>query len=106
MRAARTKVAGFPSSVIRFIFMAKRKRRVFDVSCNMQVIDLTRAGSSIDLSIFADGLKLGEVQLGRGSLIWIGKWKGQNKSIRFRWHRFAALMNAIASGEVRLRLTN
>jgi len=72
----------------------------------MQILGLTRAGSSIDLYIYEDGQKLGEVRLGRGSLIWTGKWKGQNKSLRLRWHKFASLMNGIASGEIKLRIPN
>lgn len=86
--------------------MAKKRRRVFDVSCDMQVIEVTRAGSSINLYIFEDGKKLGEVRLGRGSLIWNGKGKGYNKSIQFRWHKFASLMNGIASGKIPVRIPN
>jgi len=78
--------------------MARKRQRVFKVRCDMQVEEVTRAGSSINLVIQQGTQKLGEIQLGRGSLTWVGKWKGQNKTRRFPWDQFADYMNRLAAG--------
>jgi hypothetical protein len=78
--------------------MPRKRQRVFQVTCDMSVEGVTRAGSSINLTIKQEGKKLGEIQLGRGSLTWIGKWKGHDKSRRFPWDKFAETMNRIAGG--------
>ena len=73
--------------------MAKRRKRVHQVSCSMDVLELTRAGSSIYLRISAKGHKLGELRLGRGSLMWKAKGKRGDNWQRFRWTRFAEIMD-------------
>ena len=47
----------------------------------MSNIDLTRAGSSISLDVFADKEKIGTVELGRGSIRWYGKNKQKGTTI-------------------------
>ena len=61
----------------------------------MQVLELTKAGSSINFVINAHDQKLGEIVLGRGSLIWKGKHKWTGK--HFSWSRFAGIMDGIVS---------
>ena len=67
------------------------------VRANFQVIELTKAGSSIELEIFANKQKLGTIVMGRGSIFWYGK--GRQKSKRISWSRFAKMMNKLAYGE-------
>jgi len=54
--------------------MPKKKKTLkkHSVRANLQVMELTRAGSSLDLEIYADNEKIGTMIIGRGSLVWIG----------------------------------
>lgn len=72
--------------------MAKQRRqKLHRVSCNMQVIELTRSGSSMNLQIWARNKKIGEIKLGRGSFTWYGnKWK---RGRRLSWSKFAEWMD-------------
>ncbi|MDQ3906928.1 MAG: hypothetical protein M3268_01150 [Acidobacteriota bacterium] len=74
--------------------MAARKKRTtrkHTVRAHMQVLEFTRAGSSMDFEIFASGEKLGTIVIGRGSLTWRGK---SRKSVKtFSWTEFAKLMD-------------
>ena len=76
-----------------------RKKRVLkkhSVRANLHVVELTRAGSSLDLEIFADNEKIGTMIMGRGSL----SWKGGKRQIakRIPWSRFAEMMDGLAYG--------
>jgi hypothetical protein len=61
------------------------------------VLELTRAGSSLDLAIYADQEKIGTMIIGSGSL----SWKGGKRQIvkRISWSRFAEMMDALAYGK-------
>jgi hypothetical protein len=61
------------------------------VKANVQILDLTKAGSSIDFEIFANEEKIGRIILGRGSLRWYGRNRKSGKS--FSWSEFADLMD-------------
>jgi hypothetical protein len=76
--------------------MEKKKRTVrkHTVRANVQITDLTKAGSSIDFEIYAEGEKIGTIILGRGSLTWYGKKRQHGK--RLSWSRFAQLMDEFA----------
>jgi hypothetical protein len=78
--------------------MAKKKRvkRRHRVSCNMQVLELTRAGSSISFEVFASGEKIGKIIIGRGSLTWSGRNRHHGKTLS--WSRFAKLMDDYSYG--------
>jgi len=71
-----------------------RKKRVdkkHTVSARMQVLELTKAGSSMELDIFANKEKLGTIIIGRGSLTWFGKNRRKFKT--FSWTKFAEIMD-------------
>lgn len=57
----------------------------------MQVLELTKAGSSIEFEIFAKKEKIGTITVGQGSLTWRGGKKQHSK--RFSWSKFAELMD-------------
>jgi len=77
--------------------MLKKKRvKKHSVKANLHVMELTRAGSSLDLEIFADQEKIGTLILGRGSLFWFGKRRQIRK--RIPWTRFAEMMDELAYG--------
>jgi hypothetical protein len=74
--------------------MATKSRRTAQkhwVYANLNVPHLTKAGSSLELYVFADGVKIGEMDLGRGGVTWKGG--GRQKKKRFSWTRFAEMMN-------------
>ena len=80
--------------------MAKRKkqsRRKHAVRANLQVMELSKAGTSLDLAIYADEQKLGDLTIGRGSLFWHGRNRQSSK--RISWSRFAKMMDELAYGQ-------
>jgi hypothetical protein len=75
---------------------AKRARKKHSVKAHLQVMELARAGSSLDLEIFASKQKLGTLIIGRGSLYWYGRNRTNRK--RISWTRFADMMDQLAYG--------
>jgi hypothetical protein len=75
----------------------KRLRRKHLVKAHLQVMELARAGSSLDLEIYEARQKIGTLVIGRGSLYWYGR----NRRIRKRiaWTRFAEMMDELAYGK-------
>ena len=77
--------------------MPKRSRRatgaerVHSVKANMSVHGLSKAGTSLHLEISARGEKIGELEIGRGSLYWKGGKRHRKK--RLHWTKFAEMMN-------------
>lgn len=74
------------------IMKTKTIRRKHSVNANVQILDLTRAGSSMSFTIYADDKKIGEMQLGQGSVNWIGK----NRKVwgkPLSWTKFADMMD-------------
>jgi hypothetical protein len=78
--------------------MARAKSiRKHEVRADLSNFQLAKARSALTLRIFADGEKVGELQVGRGSLYWWGKHR--QKSKRVSWSRFTAMMNELAYGD-------
>jgi hypothetical protein len=69
---------------------------VHTVKAALHVPGLSKAGSSLTLHIYARKEKIGEIELGRGSLF----WRGGKRQIRKRigWTRFAEMMDDLAYG--------
>lgn len=84
--------------------MTKRRRRKtrkevskkHTVKAHFNVPQLTKAGSSLSLEVYADEQKIGEVTIGRGSLFWRGGRRHLLKKIS--WSRFAEKMDELAYG--------
>ena len=70
--------------------------RKHTVRARMQVLELTKSGSSMDFEIFANSEKLGTIIIGRGSLTWYGKSRKTGKV--FSWTEFAKLMDESTYG--------
>ncbi len=68
--------------------------RKHEVQAEIKNVELVRAKSSLRLTIRAEGMKIGELQVGQGSLYWWGK--SRRKSKRLDWSRFAEKMNELA----------
>lgn len=75
----------------------KRPIKKHSVRANLSVKELTKAGSSLDLEIYANEEKIGTLILGRGSLFWFGKRRHIRK--RIPWSRFAEMMDELAYGK-------
>jgi hypothetical protein len=67
--------------------MAKKSRRKHTVKAAVHNIDLTKAGTSISLEVYASKEKIGTVEIGRGSIRWYGRFKQKAKPIS--WSSFA-----------------
>ena len=79
--------------------MATRKRKSrpkhrHEVKAALAHFDLAKAGSSLNLQIYAADEKIGELEVGRGSLYWYGR--NRHKSKRINWTRFAEMMDRLA----------
>jgi len=75
----------------------RAKRKKYAVKAELRVPGLSKAGSSLDLKIYASKLKLGEMTIGRGSLYWYGRYRQKRK--RISWTRFAEMMDELAYGK-------
>jgi hypothetical protein len=63
-----------------------------EVRVKVQVLELSKAGSGIELEVFAEGEKLGEIEIGHGSFGW-RKASGKRGFRRINWTEFAAWLN-------------
>ena len=70
--------------------MAQEKKH--EVRVTVQVLELSKAGSGIELEGFAEGEKLGVVEIGHGSFGW-RKASGKRGFRRVDWTTFAKWMN-------------
>jgi hypothetical protein len=72
-----------------------RKHEVFAALSN---VELVKAKSSLRLQLRAAGDKIGELEIGRGSLYWYGR--NRKRSKRINWSKFAAMMDQLAYGSI------
>jgi hypothetical protein len=74
----------------------KHAAKKHSVKAQLQVMELSKAGTSLELEIYAAKQKIGTLSIGRGSLYWRGRshrlWK------RIAWTRFAEMMDELAYG--------
>ena len=75
----------------------KRAVRTHAVRATLSAHELTKAGTSLTLEISSRGEKIGELEIGRGSLYWRGGKRQISK--RLPWPRFAELMDDLAYGD-------
>ena len=67
------------------------------VTARIQILDLTKAGSSMEFEIYSNKEKIGTIIIGRGSLTWRGGRRQRDK--RLSWSEFARMMDDYAYGE-------
>lgn len=70
--------------------------QVHAAKASIENIELTKAGTSTRLEIYANDQKIGELVIGRGSLSWYGR--GRKRKKRIDWSRFAEMMDKLAYG--------
>jgi len=71
-------------------------KRKHAVKAKLKGFELTRAGTSLNLLIYADEQKIGELVVGRGSLFWYGGRRRKRK--RIDWSAFSRKMDELAYG--------
>lgn len=76
---------------------AKGVYRKFTVGAELDNFQLAKAKSALKLLICRRGEKVGELQMGRGSLYWWGAHRQKEK--RISWGRFADMMDELAYGK-------
>jgi len=71
--------------------------RKHEVRAELTNVELVKAKSALKLEIFASKEKLGELEVGRGSIY----WRGANRQTKKRvdWSRFAAMLDELAYGK-------
>lgn len=74
----------------------KKPVRKHRVTAHVQILDLTKAGSSMEFDIYSQDEKIGTIVIGRGSLTWRGGRRQREK--RLSWSKFAELMDKEAYG--------
>jgi hypothetical protein len=76
------------------------KRKVsakrYKVRAELDNFQLAKAKSALRLIIASRGEKVGELQIGQGSLYWSGAHRQKEK--RIGWGKFAAMMDHLAYG--------
>jgi len=70
--------------------------RKHEVKADLLNFELAKARSSLNLNIYANDEKIGELEIGRGSLYWYGR--SRHRSKRIDWSRFADMMDMLAYG--------
>lgn len=76
---------------------AGRKPRQFQVKASLVNTTLAKAKSALTLQLYSRNVKLGELQIGQGSLYWWGAYR--QKARRVNWRRFAEMMDRLAYGK-------
>jgi hypothetical protein len=74
----------------------KTIRSRYKVKAELDNFELVKAKSALKLEIYGRSGKLGELQVGRGSIFWWGHKRQIAK--RISWGRFAEMMNELAYG--------
>lgn len=64
------------------------------VMASLNNVELAKARSALSLDLYADGKKIGNLEIGQGSFFWTGARKQKSKPIN--WSTFAAMMNHLA----------
>ena len=78
------------------VHAARARARKHVVRASLDNFELAKARSSLTLEIYAHDEKIGELEVGRGSLFWTGRSRQRSK--RLDWSDFADKMNELAYG--------
>jgi hypothetical protein len=70
--------------------------RKYSVHAELSNFRLAKAKSALRLQIYERDAKVGELEVGRGSLYWYGAHRQRSK--RISWGRFAEMMDRLAYG--------
>ncbi|MCM2269793.1 MAG: hypothetical protein NDJ75_06805 [Thermoanaerobaculia bacterium] len=73
---------------------AKTSTRKHQVRASLSIVELTKAGTSLELQVYANREKIGSLEIGRGSITWRGGKRQKEK--RLSWSQFAQHMDTWA----------
>ena len=76
---------------------AKAADRKFEVKAEVANFTLAKAKSALKLAIYDRDEKLGQLEIGRGSLYWTGARRQIEK--RLNWGRVAQMLDELAYGK-------
>src|SRR5512141_2831702 len=76
---------------------AKSLERKFEVKAEVANFTLAKAKSALKLAIYSREEKLGQLEIGRGSLFWTGAHRQIEK--RLNWGRVAQMLDELAYGK-------
>lgn len=76
-----------------------KTNRKHSASCTVNIPELTKSGTSVEIEIHSDGKKIGTIKLGRGSLTWRGGKRQIEATIS--WSDFADWMDERCYGDHR-----
>jgi hypothetical protein len=76
---------------------AKASARKFEVRAALANSTLAKAKSALTLELYSKKEKIGQLDIGRGSLYWTGARRQISK--RVNWERFAEMMDSLAYGD-------
>jgi len=68
--------------------------RKHQVRASLSIVELTKAGTSLELQVYANREKIGSLEIGRGSITWRGGKRQKEK--RLTWSQFAQHMDSWA----------
>jgi hypothetical protein len=71
-------------------------QKKYKVRAELDNFELAKAKSALKLVIYSKGEKVGELQMGQGSLYWWGAHRQKEK--RINWGKFAEMMDTLAYG--------
>jgi hypothetical protein len=69
----------------------KTVKSVHRVTGNLNLVELTKAGSALTLQVYQKNRKLGTIVIGQGSFSWFGHNRRHEKE--WSWSAFAKLMD-------------
>jgi hypothetical protein len=75
----------------------KKAKSVHRVTGNLNLVELTKAGSALTLEVYQRKSKLGTIVIGQGSFSWFGHKRRHEKE--WSWSAFAKLMDKEAYGQ-------
>jgi hypothetical protein len=75
---------------------SRTRPRKYTVHAELSNFRLARARSALRLQVYARGVKVGQLEVGSGSLYWSGAHRQSSK--RIPWGRFAEMMDKLAYG--------
>jgi len=84
-----------PTPTTKRVTAPDNKKHV--VMATLHNVELAKAKSALSLDLYANGKKIGNLEVGQGSFFWTGARRKKSKPID--WTRFAAMMNQFAYEE-------
>lgn len=93
-RKVKTKAAAKKSTSPKNVRISATDIRKHVVKASLNNVELAKAKSALSLDLYANGKKIGNLEVGQGSFFWTGARRKKSKPIG--WSKFADMMNELA----------